>query len=126
MHNSHLQSYFQLTNRGIETIIEEMMKKWTIYDRYGNEIYLTEERWHHILEARPELEPFLEKFLETVQTGLRKQDTFIPNEYRYFKRFDELLPENNHIIVIVILKTQPDNAGKYLVKILLSYAGQSL
>jgi len=126
LHNSHLQSYFQLTNRGIETIIEEMMKKWTIYDRYGNEIYLTEERWHHILEARPELEPFLEKFLETVQTGLRKQDTFIPNEYRYFKRFDELLPENNHIIVIVILKTQPDNAGKYLVKILLSYAGQSL
>jgi len=31
------------------------MKKWTVRDRYGNEIYLTGERWHHILEARPEL-----------------------------------------------------------------------
>jgi hypothetical protein len=27
------------------------MKKWTVQDRFGNEIYLTEERWHHILEA---------------------------------------------------------------------------
>jgi hypothetical protein len=91
-----------------------MMKKWTVHDRYGNEIYLTEERWHHILEARPELEPCLEKFLETVQTGLRKQDTLIPNEYRYFKQFDELLPENNHIIAVVIFKTQPDDAGNYI------------
>jgi hypothetical protein len=30
------------------------LKKWTVQDRYGNEIYLTAERWHHILEARPE------------------------------------------------------------------------
>lgn len=37
------------------------MKKWIVQDRYGNEIYLTEERWHHILEARPEMEPFYRK-----------------------------------------------------------------
>lgn len=30
------------------------MKKWTVQDRYGNDIYLTEERWQHILESRPE------------------------------------------------------------------------
>jgi len=30
------------------------MKKWTVQDRYGNTIYLTEERWHHILESRPD------------------------------------------------------------------------
>ena len=89
------------------------MKKWTVQDRYGNTIYLTQERWHHILESRPELEPFLNQFLETIRTGRRKQDAMIPNEYRYFKQFDELLPENNHLIAIVIFKTQLDEAGNY-------------
>ena len=90
------------------------MKKWTVQDRYGNTIYLTEERWHHILESRPELEPFLEEFLETIRTGRRRQDALIPNEYRYFKQFDELLPENNHIVVVVIFKTQLDKTGNYV------------
>ena len=87
------------------------LKKWTVQDRYGNEIYLTEERWHHIIEVLPELEAFLDESLKTIQTGRRKQDTLIPNEYRYFKQFDKLLPENNHIIVIVIFKTRLDDAG---------------
>jgi hypothetical protein len=89
------------------------MKKWTVQDRYGSSIYLTEERWQHILESRPELEPLLDKFLETVQTGRRSQDELIPNEYRYYKQFNELLPENNHLVVIVIFKTQLDEAGHY-------------
>lgn len=77
-------------------------------------IYLTEERWHHILESRPELEPYFEKFLETIQTGQRRQDSLIPDEYRYFKQFDELLPDNTHLIAIVIFRTQVDEAGNYV------------
>jgi len=73
------------------------MQKWTVQDRYANTIYLTEERWEHILESRPELEPHFDKFLETIRTGRRKQDAFIPNEYRYFKQWDELRPDNNHL-----------------------------
>jgi len=90
------------------------MKKWTVQDRYNNTIYLTQERWYHILESRPELEPFFDKFLETIRTGQRKQDDLIPNEYRYFKQFDELLPENNHLIAVVIFKTLLDDTGNYL------------
>ncbi len=75
------------------------MNKWTIQDRYGNTIYLTEERWHHILESRPELELFRDEFLETIRTGRRRQDALISNEYRYFKQCDALLPENNSLIV---------------------------
>lgn len=90
------------------------MKKWTVQDRYGNTIYLTEERWQHILESRPELEPLLDKFLETIRTGRRKQDEIIPNEYRYYKQFNELLPENNHLIAIVIFRTQLDATGRYV------------
>jgi hypothetical protein len=73
------------------------MNKWTVKDRYGNTIYCTEERWQHILESRPEIELFFGRFLETVRTGRRKQDPLLPNEYRYYKRFDELLPDNNHL-----------------------------
>jgi hypothetical protein len=90
------------------------MNKWTVQDRYGNTIYLTEERWNHILESRPDLEPFLEQFLETIRTGRRKQDALMPNEYRYYKPFDELLPENNHLIAIVVFKTQVDETGNYV------------
>ncbi|QTA90626.1 Uncharacterized protein dnm_066870 [Desulfonema magnum] len=90
------------------------MKKWTVQDRYGNMIYMTEERWNHILESRPELEPFLDEFLETIRTGRRRQDALIPNEYRYYKQFDELLPDNNHLVTVVIFKTRVDDAGNYV------------
>ncbi len=90
------------------------MKKWTVQDRYGNTIYLTEERWQHILESRPEMEPFFEQFLATISTGRRRAETLIPNEYRYFKQFEELLPDNNHLIVKVVFKTQVDENGSYV------------
>ena len=90
------------------------MKKWTVQDRYGNTIYLTEERWNHILESRPELEPFLELFLDTIRMGRRREEALIPNEYRYYKQYDELLPGNNHLIVKVVFKTRLDETGSYI------------
>lgn len=90
------------------------MRKWTVQDRYGNTIYFTEERWQHILESRPELEPYLDMFLETLLIGRRNQDPLIPNEYRYYKRFDELLPENNHVVVVVVFKTHLDEQSQYV------------
>ncbi len=90
------------------------MHKWTIQDRFGNTIYLTEERWRHILVSRPELEPYFDQFLETLRTGRRQQDSLIPNEYRYYQRFDELLPDNTHLIMIVVFKTQLDADGEYV------------
>ena len=90
------------------------MKKWTVQDRYGNTVYLTKERWNHILESRPELKSFFEQFLDTICTGRRRQDALIPNEYRYYKQFDELLPDNNYLVAIVVFKTQLDETGKYV------------
>lgn len=90
------------------------MRKWTVQDRYGNTIYLTEERWHHILESRPELEALFDQFIETIRTGKRKQDALIPNEYFYYKQFNELLPENNYLVAIVIFKSQLNESGEYV------------
>lgn len=36
------------------------MCKWTVRDRYGNEIYLTQERWEYILCYHSELERLLD------------------------------------------------------------------
>lgn len=76
--------------------------KWVVHDRNGNEIYLTEERWRHIQEYHPEFEGHLDDVLETLKTGQRKQEPAQPNKYRYYKRCDELLPEHNHIVVMVV------------------------
>ena len=56
--------------------------------------------------------PYFDKFLETLRTGRRKQDPLIPNEYRYSKRFDELLPENTHLVVLVLFKMRLDENGQ--------------
>lgn len=48
--------------------------RWTVQDRYGNSIYLTQERWEHIIESinHPEIEDYEEELKETVRTGYRK------------------------------------------------------
>jgi hypothetical protein len=90
------------------------VSKWTVHDRYGNAIYMTQERWKHILESRPDLEDHLDEFLETLRTGRRRQDSLVPNKYFYYKHFTSLLPENNHLIAVVIFKTQVDESGNYV------------
>jgi hypothetical protein len=42
--------------------------RWTIRDRDGREIYLTQERWDHILEPtnHPEMEDFEEELKQTI------------------------------------------------------------
>lgn len=44
-------------------------RKWVVRDRYGHEIYMTEERWRHIPEYHPELEGYLDDVLNTLKTG---------------------------------------------------------
>src|SRR5438093_195367 len=82
--------------------------RWKERDTYFCRAVLdiTAERWEHILASRPELEPHFDQFLDTLRTGDRKQDALIPNKYRYSTRCDALLPENTHLVVIVIFQTQ--------------------
>ena len=45
--------------------------RWAIYDRYDNEIYLTQERWEHIIEDinHPEMSGYEDHLKETIQSG---------------------------------------------------------
>lgn len=89
-------------------------RRWTTRDRHGNEIYLTEERWQHIIEDmnHPELADYEASLLNTIQTGRRKQDTLNAQKYRYIKEFDDLPADNTHIVAIVLFRFNEDEQGR--------------
>lgn len=89
-------------------------RRWTVRDRYGNEIYLTQERWEHIIDSinHPEMAEFEEQLKETIRGGERKQDSLNPRKYRYLKAFDRLTEGNTHIMAIVLFGFIIDERGK--------------
>ena len=89
-------------------------KRWTIRDRNGNEIYLTQERWEHITGDcnHPEMAGFEEHLQETIQSGNRTQDPLNPRKYRYTKAFEDLAEDNTYIVAIVLFRFSEDRAGR--------------
>ena len=77
------------------------MVRERVSDPWGNEIYLTDERWQHILETHEEMIIFREYLFETLRTGQRRQDAFDPNKYKYSKKFTDLPADFTHVVVIV-------------------------
>lgn len=84
--------------------------RWTVYDRYGNAIYLTQERWGHITDAinHPEMLNYETELKETIRSGQRKQDALNPHKYRYSKAFHNLAEDNTHVIAIVLFGLKQD------------------
>jgi hypothetical protein len=80
------------------------MRRWTVQDRYRNEIYLTEERWGHILEKHDELIGRLDDLLDTLRYGQRRQEALGPQKYRYRRAYDDLLYGFNHIVAVVVFR----------------------
>ncbi|MFQ5859855.1 MAG: hypothetical protein ACE5LU_30030, partial [Anaerolineae bacterium] len=64
------------------------MSRWTVHDRYGNEIYMTQERWDYILRYHDELDGLLDDLLDTLRKGRRRQEPANPNKYKYYRRCD--------------------------------------
>jgi hypothetical protein len=81
-----------------------MDKRWTVQDRYQNDIYISEQVWEHIIapENHPEMADYEEYLRETLQKGHRRQDLFNPRKYRYSYAFDDLCEDNTHLVAIVL------------------------
>ena len=81
-----------------------MSRRWTVRDRWRNEIYLTDERWEHITAAanHPEMADHESELRETIRSGVRQQDSLNPRKYRYSNSFSQLAADNTHIVVIVL------------------------
>lgn len=84
------------------------MHTWIVYDRAGREIYLTEERWEHIVSRHCELQGHIQDVLTTVRQGGRRQQPQDPQAYVYRLPCDMLRPPFNGILVCVVFRfTQP-------------------
>ena len=89
-------------------------RRWVVRDRYGHDIYLTDERWEHIIEPvnHPEMSAYEEYLKETIQAGKQNQDSLNPQKYRYIKAFDDLAEDNTHIIAIVLFRFSEGPGGE--------------
>lgn len=87
-------------------------KRWIIRDRYGHEIYLTDERWDHILEFHDEMAYFENELVVTLKRGRRRQDALNTSIYTYFYPFNHLLYRHTHIIAIV--KSKPYSTDHFV------------
>lgn len=72
-----------------------------VRDKYGNEIYLTDERWNHIVDLHPEMQDYRAHLLATLRRGQRKQDLLDSAKFKYYAPFDDLEPYYNHIVAVV-------------------------
>jgi hypothetical protein len=79
-------------------------KRWIVEDRDGNPVYLTEERWRHIIDPsnHPEVVSFEEHLKTTIKKGRRRQEPLNPRKYRYIHEFDDLPDGMSHIVAIVL------------------------
>ena len=84
----------------------------TVYDRWNNTIYLTDERWEHILEFHEEMVDFHDEIFATLRQGRRRQDPLEPSVYTYFYPFDHLPVGNTHIVVVVKFSFQSTDSGE--------------
>ena len=87
------------------------MARQSVYDRFGNEIYLTDERWEHIIETHDEMREYRGHVFETLRTGRRSQDVFDPSKYKYAEEFPDLLDQFTHVVVIVKFSWSEDQRG---------------
>lgn len=80
-----------------------MNRRWTVRDRYGNLIYLTQERWEHIIDPinHPQVADYEEYLKIAISEGKRRQEALYPDNYRYIHFFDDLSEDVNCIEVVV-------------------------
>ena len=82
----------------------ESGRRWSVGDARGNPVYLTNERWEHIVEHHPEMVEHERHLRETVRLGARSQDPLNPQKFRYLRAFADLWGDNTHLEAIVLFR----------------------
>ncbi|NUO84101.1 hypothetical protein HUU05_28845 [candidate division KSB1 bacterium] len=54
-----------------------------VQDRYGNTIYITDERWQHIFTNHHQLRGRRHEILSTVRSGKRSRDPLLFDKFYY-------------------------------------------
>jgi hypothetical protein len=82
-----------------------------VKDKYGNEIYITKERWEHIYERHPEIKDSESLVIRTIRLGKRRQQDIDPDKFKYYDSYEDLPNGNTQIIVIVKFGQKKDEYG---------------
>lgn len=85
--------------------------RWTVTDRFGNEIYLTDERWQHILDGHPEMGDSEDVLKQTIRLGTRRQEPLAPAKFRYTRAVAGLPDGNTHVVAIVLFRFEEREDG---------------
>lgn len=92
-----------------------------IIDRYGNKIYLTDERWEHILDRHQEMLGLKAKIIKTLRTGHRKIEPLEPTIFTYFRFYNDLPDSYNMLIVVVKFDTKKGKPNNFVLTSFLIY-----
>jgi len=89
-------------------------KRWTVQDRHGNSIYLTQRQGEHIVDPanHPEMIDYEDHLRETIRFGRRQQEPLNPRKYRYSRYFDDLPDDSNHIVATVLFTFDVGEDGR--------------
>ena len=87
-------------------------KRWSVYDHDGNQIYLAQERWQHIVTRHPELADAELHLRTTLQRGRRRQEPLNASKYRYAFPFEDLPEDFTHVVVVVLFGFDVDEQGR--------------
>ena len=79
-------------------------------DPFGHSIYLTDERWRHICDEHPEMEPYRARVLDTLRLGRRFQDSIRPDVFLYYRDHSDLAHGNTTIVVVVRFGVRADGS----------------
>lgn len=85
-----------------------------VQDRYGNTIYLTDERWQHIVKAHYQLKGRRAEVVSTIRSGKRRQDPAVLDKFYYKKRV-HFLDRFSAIEVVVLFRWQKDQTNNFVV-----------
>ena len=90
------------------------MRRWFVRDRNGREVYLTEERWEHIISQHRELRNHRDDVLATVRRGRRRQQVHDPQAYVSRWPCNTLPLPFNGILVVVVCRFEWQEDGSML------------
>ena len=85
-----------------------------VVDRFGNAIYLTDERWQHIVENHSKLNGCRHEVLSTVRSGKRRQDNWYPDKFYYLKKFRKPRGGIKEIEVVVVFHWKRDEPNNFI------------
>ena len=81
------------------------------HGRFGHEIYLTDERWEHILDGHPEMRECEEALRQAIRLGTRTQEPLAPQKFRYSRAVPGLPAGNTHVVAIVLFRFEERDDG---------------